>query len=307
MEAAMRLGHERGLMMSGVLPKPIRIEKLREMLNGFRKISKEQLSADLAEALASDELFLEYQPKFDCTLRKYTGVEALVRWHHNSHGVIRPDEFIALAEETGLIHKLTDHVVANAARQAAQWHSENLLLEVAVNISAHDVEDLNLPERLYQHCKEARLDPDAIILELTETGAMRQAVQMMDVLTRLRIKGFRLSIDDFGTGYSSLVQLERLPFSELKIDQSFVAHMLENSSCRVIAGIVTDLARKLGLKSVAEGVEDYPTLVALAEMGCDMAQGFYLSRPLPGDQVVPFVREQLANPAFTLPARQPEP
>src|SRR5205823_3668595 len=115
-----------------------------------------------------------------------------------------------------------------------------------------------------------------MMLELTETGAMREAVQMMDVLTRLRLKGFKLSIDDFGTGYSSLVQLQRMPFSEVKIDRSFVVQMMSNHGCKAIVEVIIDLARKLGLKSVAEGVEDQATLISLMEMGCDMAQGYYL-------------------------------
>jgi EAL domain-containing protein (putative c-di-GMP-specific phosphodiesterase class I) len=130
-----------------------------------------------------------------------------------------------------------------------------------------------------------------MILELTETGAMREAVQMMEVLTRLRLRGFKLSIDDFGTGYSSLVQLQKMPFSELKIDRSFVMQMMNNSGCKVIVEIVVDLARKLGLKSVAEGVEGEATLSSLVEIGCDMAQGFYVSRPIAAGCVAEFVRE----------------
>jgi EAL domain-containing protein (putative c-di-GMP-specific phosphodiesterase class I) len=125
---------------------------------------------------------------------------------------------------------------------------------------------------LHQHCADAGIDPASMTLELTETGAMREAVQMMDVLTRLRLKGFKLSIDDFGTGYSSLVQLQKMPFSEIKIDRSFVMQMTSNDGCKVVAGIVIDLARGLGLKSVAEGVEEEPVLKALIDMGCDVAQ-----------------------------------
>jgi EAL domain-containing protein (putative c-di-GMP-specific phosphodiesterase class I) len=180
---------------------------------------------------------------------------------------------------------VTDWVVAAAARQAAEWQAQGSPVDVAINISAMDVEDIELPERLDQHCQDAGIDPGSIVLELTETGVMREAVPMMDVLTRLRIRGFRLSIDDFGTGYSSLVQLQRMPFSEVKIDQSFVTHMLKSESCRVIVDIVIDLARKLGLKSVAEGVEDEATLMALRDMGCDVAQGCHLSPPVPASDI----------------------
>jgi len=297
LESATQLGHERGLKMSGVLAKPVRLETLREMLFEYKTIPKEVLADDLSNSITSGELFLEYQPKFDCHSRQYIGAEALVRWRHHDHGVIMPDAFIAMAEDSDLIHRLTDWVFIAAAKQAARWQANNLLLEVAINISAKDVEDLDLPERLDQHCKDVGINPEMMILELTETGAMRQAVQMMDVLTRLRLKGFRLSIDDFGTGYSSLVQLQRLPFSEIKIDKSFVMHLAENQSCRIIAEIIVDLAKRLGLKSVAEGVEDERTLTSLLGMGCDAAQGHHLSRPLPADRLESFFRAHRAQTA----------
>src|SRR6266853_2159803 len=185
LDSAMQLGRGRGLNMRDVLAKPVRAQELRERLCGLKRIPKLRLSADLAHAIAADELFLEYQPKLDCRLARITGVEALVRWRHPVHGIIRPDQFIALAETTDVIHQLTDWVVAAAAKQAAVWRADDLIFEVAVNISAKDLEDLELPERLYQRCRDARTDPASVILELTETSAMREAVQMMDVLTRL--------------------------------------------------------------------------------------------------------------------------
>jgi EAL domain-containing protein (putative c-di-GMP-specific phosphodiesterase class I)/ActR/RegA family two-component response regulator len=290
LEAAQQLGRERGLNMGKLLQKPTRIETLRELLREFKPVPKSLLAADLAAAIAAGQLFLEYQPKLDCRLGRITAVEALVRWRHPSHGVVRPDQFVAVAEESDLIHRLTDWVVATAAKQAAAWQVDNLDLQVAVNISAKDIEDIELPERLHQHCLNAGVDPALMMLELTETGAMREAVQMMDVLTRLRLKGFRLSIDDFGVGYSSLVQLQKMPFSEVKVDSSFVMKMMSNDGCKVIVEIIIDLARKLGLKSVAEGVEEEAALKSLFDMGCDMAQGYYLSRPIAADRIAEFVR-----------------
>ena len=285
LESAMALGRERGLNMGEVLQKPLRIEALRERLSGFKRLSKFQLADELVRAISNDELFLHYQPKLDCRTRLITGVEALVRWRHPMQGIIPPDQFIRLAEEYGLINRLTDWVMATAAEQAVRWRAAGHPLDVAVNISARDIEDLDLPDRMEQHCLTAGIDPERITLELTETGAMREAVQMMDVLTRLRIKGFKLSIDDFGTGYSSLVQLQKMPFSEIKIDQSFVTPMMSNDGCRVIVEIIIDLARKLGLASVAEGVEDEGALKALIDMGCATAQGYHLSRPIPAEDV----------------------
>ena len=285
LDTAMRLGRERGLKMHGVLPKPLRLEALRELLEDFRPLSRTFLAGDLAEAIASDQLFLEYQPKLDLHEGRLSSVEALVRWRHPQHGLIRPDQFIGLAEETDLICRLTDWVAARAFLQVAQWSAADLPLQLAVNISARDLGDLNFPDRLVQHCRDAGIEPSRVTLELTETGAMREAIQMMDALVRLRIAGFSLSIDDFGTGYSSLVQLQKMPFSEIKVDREFVMQMTTDKDCKVIAELIIELGRRLGLKSVAEGVEDAAALEALAEAGCGSAQGYHLSRPVPADRI----------------------
>jgi len=291
MESAILLGRDRGLQMSGALRKPVPFETVRELVARFRPVHAAQLSDDLPNAIARGELFLEYQLEFDCRLSRMTGVEALVRWRHPTLGVIQPDQFIPLAERTDLIHRLTDWVVVAAARQIAAWQADNLALQVAINISSKNLEDLDLPDRLHQHCQDVGVDSTSMTLELTETGAMRETVQMMDVLTRLRLKGFKLSIDDFGVGFSSLVQLQKMPFSEVKIDRSFVIQMMTNEGCRIIVEIVIDLARKLGLRSVAEGVEDEAALRKLMALGCDAAQGFHLSRPLDPNRIPSFISD----------------
>jgi EAL domain-containing protein (putative c-di-GMP-specific phosphodiesterase class I) len=307
-ESAMQLGRERGLKMGGILQRPVQLMTLKNFLAQFQA-AKALLSDDLANAIEADQLFLEYQLKLDCRLARMTGVEALVRWHHPVLGVIQPDQFIPLAEEADLIHRLTDWVVMAAAKQMAAWQVDNPALEMAVNISAKNVQDLALPDRLHKFCQAAGVDCESMTLELTETGAMREAVQMMDVLTRLRLKGFKLSIDDFGTGFSSLVQLQQMPFSEVKIDRSFVMQMINNESCRIIVEILIDLARKLGLRSVAEGVEDEAALRSLMALGCDGAQGYYLSRPLAVSRIPAFIAEyQLIRRASKVPkAQSPSP
>jgi EAL domain-containing protein (putative c-di-GMP-specific phosphodiesterase class I)/CheY-like chemotaxis protein len=282
---AMQLGRDRGLKMSGVLHKPVRIKILWDLLAQVLTAKTTLLMDDLPDAIGANHLFLEYQLKFDCHLARMTGVEALVRWHHPTLGLIQPAQFIPLAEESNLIHPLTDWIVVAAAKQLATWHANNSALNVAVNISAKNLDDLDFPDRLHQHCQDVGIDCALMTLELTETGAMRETMQMMDVLTRLRLKGFQLSIDDFGTGYSSLAQLQQMPFSEVKIDQSFIIPMMYNEDCKVIVGNVIDLARKLRLKSVAEGVEDENTLRCLMAWGCDIAQGYYLSRPVAPDVI----------------------
>jgi EAL domain-containing protein (putative c-di-GMP-specific phosphodiesterase class I) len=171
------------------------------------------------------------------------------------------------------------------------------LLDVAVNISAKDVEDLDLPERLQQHCLDAAIDPSLIVLEITETSAMREAVEILDVLTRVRLKGFKLSIDDLGVGYSSLIKLQRLPFSEIKIDRFFVMNMVKNHSCLIIVEMLLEMARRLGLHTVGEGVEDEATLEALFERGCGMAQGYYLARPMAAAETSSFIRQRNSSGA----------
>ncbi|HWB47482.1 MAG TPA: EAL domain-containing response regulator [Stellaceae bacterium] len=280
LETTLRLGAERGLKMGGALAKPAALQTLRDLLTRFVMVDERALIDELDAAIKGDQLFLQYQPKLDCHAGRMTGVEALVRWRHPTRGTIPPDQFIALAETHGMIDRLTDWVVSRAACQAAEWLQQGLPLEIAINISAKNTQDIDLPDRLVELCRAGGTNPASIILELTETSAMRDAVQMMDVLTRLRVKGFRLSIDDFGTGYSSLVQLQRMPFSELKVDRSFVMQMNKSRDCRVIVEIVIDLARKLGLKSVAEGVESQGILDELLRLDCDAAQGYHLSRPI---------------------------
>jgi len=296
LQAAMMLGKERGLNMEEVLQKPIRADALRERLRSYMGSSKLQITADLSKAISTGQLFLEYQPKLSCRSRHVEGVEALVRWKHPTQGLIRPDQFIALAEEAGLINRLTDWVVAEAASQAALWHEASCPLQVAVNVSAKDIQDIDLPDRFEQYCLQAGINPQFMTLELTETSAMQHGLHAMDVLTRIRIKGFKLSIDDFGTGYSSLVQLQRMPFSEIKIDQSFVMQMAVNKDCGVIVEIVLDLARKLGLESVAEGVEDEAALNRLTDLGCTLAQGYHISRPVSAERIAEFsTRKQVVN------------
>jgi EAL domain-containing protein (putative c-di-GMP-specific phosphodiesterase class I)/CheY-like chemotaxis protein len=302
-EAAMQIGRDRGLNMTGVLQKPVELEALRELLSRHVPECAALRAGELAGAIDSNQLFLEYQLKFDCRLARMTGLEALVRWRHPALGVIQPDRFIALAEETILIHRLTDWVVVAAARQVAAWRRQNAALDVSVNISARNLEDIELPDRLHRHCLDAGIDCASITLELTETGAMGEAVRMMDVLTRLRLKGFKLAIDDFGIGYSSLVQLQRMPFSEIKIDRSFVIQMMSNDGCRAIVEIVIDLARKLKLRSVAEGVEDEAALRRLMALGCDAAQGYHLSRPVTADLIPAFITQfQLLRKCSEAPA-----
>jgi len=295
LNTALRLGRARGLSMAGSLVKPARIAAVRSVLARFRPEAPPLTAADLARAIEKSLLFLVYQPKFDVRSGRYSGVEVLVRWKHPERGIIHPDQFISLAEETDLINPLTDWVFAHAARQGAVWLREGLEIDIAVNIAARNLVSLDFPDKLAVCCDQCGMERDAIILELTETGEALDSVQTMEALTRLRLKGFRLSIDDFGTGYSSMSQLQKMPFSEMKIDQSFVRTMLDEPDSKVIVEMSINLADRIGLHSVAEGVESQQLMDELIKLGCHTAQGYFLSRPLSKDAVSKFLLKDRSN------------
>lgn len=289
LDAAVRVARELGVTIAGTLPKPFALETLRGLLDGLRPPAMPSRE-ELLQAIEGDQLVLEFQPILNRRNGTVNGVEALVRWQHPTLGRLPPDKFLPLAEQTDLMGPLTDWVFSTAVTQAAAWHGAELALDVSINISARNLDADDLPERLMARCDAAAVSPEAITLEITESSAMREGVGSLAMLTRLRLKGFKLAMDDFGTAYSSIVQLHKMPFSELKIDRSFVMNMMTDDSCRVIVAALIDLARNLGLASVAEGVENGESWTALQAMGCDSAQGYHFSRPIAADRIAPFVR-----------------
>jgi EAL domain-containing protein (putative c-di-GMP-specific phosphodiesterase class I)/ActR/RegA family two-component response regulator len=302
LEAAGRAAAENGLNVSGVLGKPFTPNRLRELLSDKThqpplkapenrpqefQVTRQTLTAGLAE----QQIGVYYQPKVSCATEKCIGFEALARWHHPDIGIIMPDRFIPLAEETGLIGELTRQVFG----QALRWFAESFRgtnTTIALNMSARVIADAGLSEWLMTQCQVLGLNPEQIILEITESSSMENPIMMLEFLTQFRIKGFSLSIDDFGVGYSSLIQLARLPFSEMKIDKMFVISASQSEESQKIAAAIVGLARALGLLVTAEGVEDQWTLSFLAEMGCDSAQGYFIARPMSPDDTLSW----LANP-----------
>ncbi len=238
------------------------------------------LIGELRKAIENDDLVLHYQPKVDCKTGNVLGVESLIRWNHKTHGMIPPDEFIPIAERTGLIKQLSRWVLRNALHQGVVWHAQGLDIDVAVNLSARNLLDPDFPDVIAGMLASQDFPPSSLILEITETTIMSDPVFALETINRISKMGIRFSIDDFGTGYSSLSYLKRLPISEIKIDKSFIMDMLGNENDAVIVHTTINLAHNLGLKVVAEGVENTETLAALRESGCDMVQGFYISRPL---------------------------
>ena len=243
------------------------------------------LVGELRRALqGDDEIVLVYQPKVDLTTGRTLGVEALVRWRHPQHGFLPPSEFIPIAERTGLIRPLTTYVLEGALREARGWREGGLDLTVAVNLSGRNLLDADLPDAVAGVLARYGVEPDRLEFEITESTIMADPVRATEILDRLSAMGIRLAIDDFGTGYSSLSQLKRLPVHEIKIDRSFVGGMNADKDDAIIVQSTIDLGRNLGLVTVAEGVEDQETLTELRRLGCDSAQGFFMSRPVsPGD------------------------
>lgn len=294
LSSAERLGRSVGLDMLGSLRKPFDINVLEEMLNGALTPDAMDVDIDLPLAIETNQLLLHYQPKFtleaDGSARLH-GVEALVRWQHPRSGLRFPDEFIPTAEKSGLILPLTELVLRQAMERVVGWSADGLDLSVGVNIPARMVNDARFPDRVFALLNEYGLAPDRLTLEITERDVMTNTETAMANLTRLRIKGIELSVDDFGTGHSSLVQLYRMPFNELKIDKSFVMDCENNDEARTIVEIITTLGHKLGMVVCAEGVETLPTWRYLQDLGCQRAQGYLMSRPIPGEDIAAFARD----------------
>jgi diguanylate cyclase (GGDEF)-like protein len=250
------------------------------------------LLTELRRAIDRGELLLHYQPKADLRTGEIHGVEALVRWQHPERGMIPPDEFIPAAQKTGVIGPLTMFVLDEALRQCRTWSLQGLELCVAVNLSTRNLLDLHLPEAVGELLARWEVPAGLLELEITESTILADPVRAMQILSRLDEMGVRLSIDDFGTGYSSLAYLKRLPVDELKIDKSFILGMDESENDEVIVRSTIDLGRNLGLRVVAEGVESAQGWSRLAQLGCNVAQGYYLSRPVPAAELTAWLRQR---------------
>ncbi|HZF26618.1 MAG TPA: EAL domain-containing protein [Steroidobacteraceae bacterium] len=245
---------------------------------------------DLRRAIANGELSLHYQPKVDMLTKQVQALEALVRWNHPRHGAIPPGEFVPLAERAGSIILLTSWVLKSAQEQMHAWHHDGFDIDVSVNLSAADLSDPELPELVRKRLTKTTPLANRLVLEITESAVMRETANAIRVMEELRHDGVRFSIDDFGTGYSSLAQLKRLPVDEIKIDKSFIIDLKRQTDDEVIVRSTIELGHSLGVKVVAEGVETADGWEMLRQMGCDLAQGYFISAPLPGPQIVNWVR-----------------
>ncbi len=239
------------------------------------------LLGDLRRALSNDELYLVYQPKVSLADGELRSVEALLRWQHPERGLVPPDAFIPLAENTGLIGAITRHVLDLALAQARIWTDAGTPLKIAVNTSARNLHDEDFDRTVRGLLTKHGVPASQLLLEVTESALMADPVRARQLLQRLAAQGVAISIDDFGAGYTSIKQLRSLPISELKVDRSFVQAMEQDAGEELIVRSVIELGRNLGLTTVAEGVETPEALVKLVAFGCDTAQGYVLAKPMP--------------------------
>jgi EAL domain-containing protein (putative c-di-GMP-specific phosphodiesterase class I) len=287
-----KLSRAHKLNVLGALHKPVSPEQLRHVLENHSSHAaaphatrKIYASDALRQAIAGNNLVNYYQPKVDLVSGAVTGVETLVRWLHPEDGLMFPDQFIGTAEESDLIDDLTRTVLTDALRQARVWQDADLHLHVAVNVSMDNLGSLKFPDFVAQAVTQAGVPLDRLTLEVTESRLMKDPLAALDILTRLRLKHIGLSIDDFGTGHSSLAQLRDIPFDELKVDRGFVHGACRDPSIRALFEASLGMAQQLGMKTVAEGVEDREDWDFLRTSGCDTAQGYFIARPMPAEDI----------------------
>jgi EAL domain-containing protein (putative c-di-GMP-specific phosphodiesterase class I)/CheY-like chemotaxis protein len=289
LQSAERLAQAHRLRVLGTLFKPVSSEQLQKLLEQTAASAAPPVDTDarsydadeLASGIAAGQLVNHYQPKVDLHTARIIGVESLVRWQHPQDGLVYPDRFIDLAEDSGLIEPLMRSVLRNALRDTRHWHDAGLSLQVAVNVSMDNLQVLSFPDFVEQEARIAGVPLFSLILEVTESHLMKNRQAALDILTRLRLKRIGLSIDDFGTGHSSLTQLRDIPFNELKIDRSFVHGAWQDSALGSILDASLEMARKLGMKTVAEGIENRADWDYLRAAGCDVAQGWFIAKAMP--------------------------
>ncbi|MCB1758370.1 MAG: EAL domain-containing response regulator [Gammaproteobacteria bacterium] len=302
LHSAQELASEHGLHVLGTLTKPIRYTELERLLllvppltdkqpRGAQGLADIPSVVELQQAIERGEILPFYQPQLRIADRSLLGVEALVRWKHPQRGVLPAGLILDLALSSGLMGELTNSILNQALIQCRHWLDQGLRTQVSINVSADTLMDLELPKLLGKQLEDYALEPNQVVLEVTESALMRELVRSLEILTRLRMKGIGLSIDDFGTGYSSLVQLHRIPFSEMKIDRSFVKHALADEEALAIVKITIMLAHELGMRVVAEGIETAETWALLHSLGCDAAQGYHIARPMPGTDILDWLAQ----------------
>jgi EAL domain-containing protein (putative c-di-GMP-specific phosphodiesterase class I) len=248
------------------------------------------MHGELRKALEAGEFELDYQPKLDLRSGLIVGVESLVRWNHRTRGRVPPGEFIPFAEQTGFMRQITRWVVRDGLRFGAELARAGLNLRVSINVTAGDIQERGFADEIAEIVRSLKVPSDCLCLEITESGVVSESEAALETLQAISKMGIKLSVDDFGTGYSTLKQLQQLPVQELKIDRSFVLGILDNHGSETIVRSTIDLARHMGLRVVAEGVENVRQMRALAALGCHEVQGYFLAKPMRAVDLVSWVQ-----------------
>ncbi len=290
LHSAETLARAHGLAILGYLEKPVKPEELGRIVSDWQSRPRRGAPPkmvpcspeEIQQGLSAREFVAFFQPKVEIATGRMVGVEALARWRHPTRGMVGPDGFIDVAERHGLIGALTELMLAETLLQAQAWRRRGLALKVAINVSMEDLVQLDFPELVIRQAEAAGIPLFDITLEVTESRLMNNPAVPLDILTRLGLKRVRLSIDDFGTGYSSLAKLKDIPFDELKLDRSFVQGAARDPAARAILESSVDLAKKLKMSVVAEGVETRNDWGLVTALGCDLAQGYLIAKPMPG-------------------------
>jgi EAL domain-containing protein (putative c-di-GMP-specific phosphodiesterase class I) len=301
-ESAGQLAQALGLTIVGNLQKPFRLAELEKALDQRTDVEEVATARqdsrvvirkeEIRGAILRDEFVLHYQPQIDIVTGRVIGLEALVRWQHPERGLVFPDSFIGRMEKLGLIDELGWIVVNRGMSEVGQFAGgDGEVPMLSLNESVYSLHDLKFPDILISLAEEHGISPAKITIEITESGLIKELANTLDILTRLRMKGFKLSIDDFGTGYAMMQQLKLIPATELKIDRSFILDMHKNERDRVIVQKTIEMGHELGMHIIAEGVETKEQLDFLHLKACDSAQGYFFSRPLPANEMIAWLKE----------------
>jgi len=299
LESVEVLGTQQNLKVLGSLSKPVRRDDLAALLHNYEPNQEQTpdgpgamvFAHELQTAILNGDIDVHFQPQVNISDGRIIGVEALARWEHSEKGWIPPSIFIGIAEKYSMIRELTDIVFQKSITEAAHLRSLGFQITMSINYSAQVLCSLELPEILSETLNSSGLEPHHIIIEVTESSLAQDMSITLDILTRMRLKGFGLSIDDFGTGFSSLEQLKQIPFTELKIDRSFVHQASQNQSSLAILESSIALSKRLGIHCIAEGVETLEDWNLVKDLGCDYVQGYYTARPMPAGKFIEWAKE----------------
>jgi len=303
LDSVTTLAEQQHLSILGALHKPVRKADLEKLLRDYNPVQRETpdgpgamvFADELQSAIINQDLTVFFQPQISVSDGQIIGLEALARWHHPEKGWIPPGVFIGIAEKYNMIQEITDLVFQKSITEAARLRGMGFDITVSINFSAQILSSLELPEVLCETLASSGVEPRHVVLEVTESTLADDMSVTLDILTRMRLKGFGLSIDDFGTGFSSMEQLRQIPFTELKIDRSFVHQAASNKASRAILESSIALAKKLNIDCVAEGVENQEDWDLIAQLGCESVQGYYIAKPMPASEFPAWARDYATN------------